>query len=165
MGSQVPISWGSRVETYLDELELIAETIDLVLDNTRVQTQRIASSEVEESTTQLADALKQLEEKVAEREELLRASDAPPNGITLKKKLLSSLHIDDARLALRCEKVAETIELAHTRAISLFVCQYHLADVTGDIVRILSGASSLKTYNPTRADDRGGQGGLFDEAA
>ena len=159
--------WYKRVEAYLDELAEIAETIDLVLDNTRVQTLAVEAGQVDQSTAELRQALARLEDKIAEREDLLRANDAPKNGLTLREKLLSNHHIDDARLAKRCQSVAQAIQQAHQRAVSLFVCQYHLADITGEIVSLLAGASALKTYDGSSTKSKASRkgGGLFDEAA
>ncbi|TWU59846.1 hypothetical protein Poly51_01190 [Rubripirellula tenax] len=161
------MDWTNRVETYLNELEQTAEIIDLILDETRVRTIGVQTDDVSESTRQLKDALADLETKIAEREDLLRDADAPPSGLTLTEKLAGSLRIEDARLASRCRDLAGTIQKTHTRAVSLFVCQYHLADLTTNLVGILSGASRLQTYraiNDTERPSKAG-GGLFDEAA
>ncbi|QDT06204.1 hypothetical protein K227x_46120 [Rubripirellula lacrimiformis] len=160
------MTWSNRVERYLNELEETANTIDLILDQTRVQTVAVQPGQIDESTRQLQAALAVLEEKIAEREELLRDPDAPPSGLTLTKKLMSSLKIEDARLALRCRDLASTIELAHTRAVSLFVCQFHLSNLTTELVQTLTGATAPQTYpspNGEKAPSSGG--GLFDEAA
>lgn len=162
--------WSSRVERYLDELEQCANTIDLILDETRVQAVAVKTGEVDESTRQLQETLATLESKIAERETLLRDADAPPQGLTLVAKLRSSLHVDDERLARRCEQIAGTIEMTHTRAVSLFVCQYHLADLTGSLVRIMTRTDTPQTYNASqtshgKSPGKSSGGGLFDEAA
>lgn len=158
--------WSSRVHDYVQDLALLAETIDLLLDNTRVGTQAVDADQMSKSTAELAASIAQLEDKVGQRETLIRAEDAPTSGLTLREKLLATRHVDDARLAKQCGEVSKAIEMAHTRAISLFVCQYHLAEATGDIVRVLSGASAMKTYDRQAKPNKGdGGGGLFDEAA
>ncbi len=164
------MQWSSRVEHYLNELEECANTIDLVLDETRVHAVAVKPGEVDESTRQLQAALTILETKIAQRDVLLRDDDAPPEGLTLVAKLRSTLHVDDERLARRCETIAGTIEMAHTRAVSLFVCQYHLADLTENLVRVMTRTEKPQTYNasgskqkPSSTGSRGG--GLFDEAA
>jgi hypothetical protein len=164
------MQWSNRVECYLDELEECANTIDLILDETRVHAVAVKGREVDESTRQLQASLTTLETKIAERETLLHDADAPPEGLTLIAKLRSTLHVDDERLARRCEQIAGTIELAHTRAVSLFVCQYHLADLTGNLVRIMTRTDKPQTYKAAgsskKQDPQSSRGGgLFDEAA
>lgn len=162
--------WADRVETYLDELELCANTIDMILDETRVQAVAVEAGKVDQSTLHLQETLATLESKIAEREALLRDPEAPPEGLTLVAKLRSSLHVDDERLARRCQQIAESIEMTHTRAVSLFVCQYNLADLTSNLVRIMTRTDTPQTYSPSQSSpkkfrSKSTGGGLFDEAA
>ncbi len=161
------MNWFERVEAYLDELERTATTIDMILDETRVYTVNVQGGKVSESTRQLQENLVKLEEMIAQRELLLRDPDAPQRGLTLSTKLLGTLRIEDARLAKRCRELSATIEMAHTRAVSLFVCQYHLADLTTDLVLTLTRTSAPQTYQSSataKVPIKGG-GGLFNEAA
>lgn len=161
-------TWTGRVETYVETLDLLSEKIDLILDETRMGTLGAKDQQINESTEQLQVALAEMEEMVASRDVLLRADDAPDDGTTLTEKLKSTFHIDDARLAKRCKEVSEKIKLTHERAMALFVCQFHLADLTNDILKTISGSQTPDTY---KKDSNGsqhrplGQGGLFDEAA
>jgi hypothetical protein len=161
-------TWTGRVEQYVETLDQLADKIDLILDETRVGTLGVKDGKINESTVQLQVALAELEEMVAKRDTLLRDVDAPTDGTTLTEKLKSTFHIDDARLARRCEEVSEKVQLTHQRAMSLFVCQFHLADLTSEILKTISGSAAPDTY---KKDSKGskhrptGQGGLFDEAA
>ncbi|TWU48068.1 hypothetical protein [Rubripirellula reticaptiva] len=161
------MNWSNRVETYLNELEQTANTIDVILDQTRMGTIGVEVTEVNESTRQLAAALEELEGKISQRDDLLRDPDAPSEGLTLSTKLLGSRQIDDARLAKRCRELAVVIEMTHTRAVSLFVCQYHLADLTTDLVRTLTRTGTPQTYQSAKRNEPKSKsgGGLFDEAA
>lgn len=161
--------WNVRVERYLDQLAEVNETIDLILDETRVGTRRVAPEEVDRSRQELTTAIGRLESMLPLREELLRADDAPEHGQTLREKLLSTRHIDDARIAMRCETVSKRLDTTRERAVALFVCQYHLANLGQDLIELLSGAATPKTYEgqlgkpqPRRPDSGGG---LFNEAA
>lgn len=157
-------SWRARVAQYVDELAEVAETIDLILDETRIRTVGLRPDEVDASTEQLMASITDLESMVQRRELLLRDEDAPSAGLSLSEKLLGSRRIEDAQLARRCGEVAEMIATTHQRATALFVCQYHLSEFQRDVLGRLAGASAPQTY------DRSGQkpkpsSGLFNEAA
>lgn len=161
-------SWMTRVESYVDSLGILSEKIDLILDDTRVGTIGVKDQQISESTVQLQLAMAELEEKVAQRESLLSDDDAPAVGTTLTEKLKSTFHIDDARLARRCEEVSKKVQMTHQRAMALFVCQFHLADITSDLLKTISGSTAPDTYKKASkgsAQRPTGQGGLFDEAA
>lgn len=161
-------TWLNRVEHYVETLDQLSERIDLILDETRVGTLGVKDQQISESTVQLQVALAELEEMVAKRDDLLRRADAPVDGTTLTEKLKSTFHIDDARLAKRCEQVSEKVKLTHERAMALFVCQFHLADLTSDILKTISGSQTPDTYQKDSSGSKHrptGQGGLFDEAA
>ena len=168
-------TWNDRVAAYTTEVSEIAETIDLILDETRVHTVGVEAEQINNSTEELQAALEELEEMIARRETLLQDPEAPGapgvsgSGNTLMEKLRSTFNIEDARLAKRCEEVSHQIELTHQRALSLFVCQFHLSDLTNDMLRILSGATGKPTYRRDGSDQSGqgysAGGGLLDEAA
>ncbi len=153
--------WNERVNFYLDQLETATESIDLLLDEMRVSTAQGEPSDVENSTRELSAAIERLAELIQKRESLLLDSDAPEHGTTLVDKLFSTHRVDDARIARRCQKVAVTVENTHHRAMSLFVCQYHLATLSTDLVRILSGERTPPTYAKTQVSHRGG---IFNKA-
>jgi len=160
----ISTAWRDRVNQYVDELAQVAETIDLILDETRIRTVGLRPNEVDASTQQLVAAITDLESMVQRREQLLRDDDAPASGLSLTEKLLGSRRIEDARLARRCGEVAEMIATTHQRATALFVCQYHLSEFQRDVLERLAGASGPQTYG------RAGQkpkpsSGLFNEAA
>ncbi|MBB3207789.1 hypothetical protein FHS27_003616 [Rhodopirellula rubra] len=162
--STVPQSWRERVATYVDEIAQVAETIDLILDETRIRTVGLRPNEVDASTTQLIAAISDLEKMVERREALLRAEDAPTKGLSLSEKLLSTRKIDDARLARRCGEVAEMIATTHQRATALFICQYHLSEFQRDVLQRLTGATAPQTYNRSGQKPKPSSG-LFNEAA
>ncbi|MCC9642544.1 hypothetical protein LOC71_09680 [Rhodopirellula sp. JC740] len=162
-------TWAQRVADYVDELVEITEAMDLILDETRVRTVNLKPDEVDESTQQLAAAITQLEAMVERRDTLLRDPEAPPTGLSLSEKLLSSRRIEDARLARRCGEAAEMIKTTHQRANALFVCQYHLTQFQSEMLDRLAGVASPATYgNPnakTGQQPKRGGGELFNEAA
>ena len=78
--------WPERVRIYVDQIEQIALTIELILDQTQLESSAGDSGKVQESAVDLEQSLIGLEQKVAEREELLRSPDAPANGVNLAEK-------------------------------------------------------------------------------
>lgn len=155
-------TWSQRVSSYLDELLTATETIDLILDTMQLATRNFQLEKIETSTKQLATSIEELAELIKKREILLQDDEAPARGMTLVDKLFSTHEIEDARIAKRCQKVAGTVETTHTRAVSLFVCQYHLTALSTDLVRVLSGERNPPTYAKKQAQHRGG---LFNESA
>lgn len=128
----------------------------------QLATRNVQPDKIDASTKQLATLIEELAELIKKREVLLQDEDAPQRGMTLVDKLFSTQEIEDARIAKRCQKVAGTVETTHTRAVSLFVCQYHLAALSTDLVRLLSGERNPPTYAKKQTQHRGG---LFNEAA
>lgn len=152
--------WVDRVTLYLDELEAATGAIDDILAATMVQTPSAEPDAVDDASSELTEALAQLEVRVAQRETLLQAADVPAKGLTLTQ-VIGELPGQEG-LARRCDQIAEQIAMANQRAVSLFVCQYHLSDLTTDIVRLLSGASCPPTYGHDTQERSGGA--LFNEA-
>ena len=110
---------------------------------------------------------------VAQRESLLCDDDAPQRGASLAEKLRASVDFESHELASRCDLITRSLADSHHRAVSLFVCQFHLAELSNEIVGILSGTLASATYGPqgttsqepgTHARSAGGGGGLFNEA-
>ena len=162
--SETTKPWRERVAEYVDELAEVAETMDLILDETRVRTLGLRTEEVDASTAQLLAAINDLETMVERRDQLIHDPDAPPAGLSLSEKLLYTRKIDDARLARRCGEVAEVIATTHQRATALFVCQYHLSELQRDLLNRLAGATGPQTYGKNGQKPQGGTG-LFNEAA
>ncbi len=157
--------WPERVETYVDQVEQIAITIELILDQIKLESAGGNSGNVQESTTDLEQALVKLEQKIAEREELLRDPDAPVQGATLAEKLAGTGRDQDSQLASRCEQIADLIGSTHYRAISIFVCQFHLAEFSTELVRLMVGASLPATYGAPNECSTPPGGGLFNKSA
>lgn len=155
--------WNSRVHDYLDELQEVADTIDLLLDRSRESTTQGEARQIDASTDELAKEIGRLHTLIAARAELLESPDAPVKGTTLTEKLRRSSNKHDHQLAVRCDQLGETIKTTHHRAISLFVCQYHLANLSSDIVNLISGNTAPVTYGPQQPKASGG--GLLDQAA
>lgn len=173
--------WNERVGDYVDRLAALTEELDDRLDAIRMpplrpdgesgagsgSARRSAAESAADAPAgleELAELVRRLETFVGERETLLAADDAPRQGWTLTEKLLGTRRIDDARLAKRCRETSERIQTTHQRAVSLFVCQFHLANFGNDLLKRLSGAPETTTYGggqPTR----GQGGGLFNDAA
>lgn len=157
--------WPERVENYVDQVEQIAMAIDLILDQIKLESAGGDSGNVQESTTDLEQSLVKLEHKIAEREELLRDPDAPVTGATLAEKLGGTGRDQDAQLSRRCEQIAGLIGSTHHRAISIFVCQFHLAELSTELVRLMVGASLPATYGAPNECSTTPGGGLFNESA
>ncbi len=160
-------SWFDRVESYLDEVEEIAGKIDETLKSTRLETSEFNAVEVERQNVSLMESLALLEMKIAEREQLLQAEDAPQIGVTLTEKIVRSASTQSQGLAERCRAVSAMVSTVNQRAISLFVCQFHLSQLGSDIVRLLAGQTSPPTYQAPNRSEKSSDlgGGLFNEAA
>ena len=158
-------AWPERVGIYVEQVEQIALTIELILDQTQLESSGGDSGKLQESTADLEQSLVKLEQKIAEREELLRDPDAPVRGVTLVEKLRGTGRDQDAQLAGRCEQIAGLIESTHHRAISSFVCQYHLSELSTELVRLMVGASLPATYGASIEANTPPGGGLFNESA
>lgn len=173
--------WNQRVGDYVDRLETLTAELDDRLDSIRMPPLRAGggsdsgngaagrsgtetAAEAPEGLEELAELVRRLETFVGERETLLADDQAPQHGWTLTEKLLGTRQIDDARLAKRCRETSERIRTTHQRAVSLFVCQFHLANFGSDLLKLLSGAPETTTYGGGQPM-RGQGGGLFNDAA
>ena len=158
-------SWEHRVANYLIELESAASEIAQLLDKCRVDTETVSTPEVQANMQALTVQLARLEEMVAHREQLLNEDDAPPQGLSLTDKCKSRLG-EHALLTERCRRVAHSVADVNHRAVSLFVCQYHLAEFGNQLIRLVVGDESTQTYTSDgKQQNQAGGGGLLDEAA
>ncbi len=170
--------WLNRVEAYLDELEVAADRlgrqikqmkVDQVPEprsgsDTRVGIDGSLAVTVNAATDQLSVCLSELESKVAQRELLLRATDAPQVGLTLNEKLDAFRDPRGRGLQQRCELISQMLADINNHALSLFVCQFHLANLTDDVVRLMAGVPEPTTYgNSSKSEALGGN--LFNESA
>jgi len=159
-------SWHDRVKEYVDELEAAAKQIDALLHKCRIDTENVQSDEVQSTMQRLTTQLAALENMVVKREELLESDEAPSRGHTLTEKLQTTRSSEDARLAKRCGDVAHLVADVNHRAISIFICQYHLAEFGNQLIRIVAGEEAKPTYKMDGGkEDHGRGGGLFNEAA
>ncbi len=152
----------TRVESYVDQLQVLVDEVENLLIETKVDSSRQEPTVVKQSTEQLYVRLDDLEQSVAQRDTLLRADDAPQAGITLIEKLT---HSGNSDLADQAKSVAQRIKQCHERSMSVFVCQFHLSNLTTDLVRLLTGAEQTMTYSRGDVEATVPQGGLFNESA
>ena len=155
-------SWTERVERYVDQLDDLVQQLSAVTDQIQVDQSKCDPQVVQAAADDLVGRLDELERKVAERDQLLKADDAPEAGITLVEKLRDSAQ---RPLADRCVVVGDRIADLHHRSIATFVCQYHLSNLTVDLVRLMTGADRPATYGVDEAGPPTPQGGLFNDAA
>ena len=164
-------SWDERVANYVDDLEATATQLQSILDQTRVDATHARGEDVQQSTERLQVFLSELETKIAQRQALLEADDAPKNRqtgaspLSLAEALRSSESSTAIHLAQRCDEISQQIATAHQQALSLFVCQYHLADFSNEMARILAGSEMPVTYSREANPAPQVSGGLFNEAA
>ncbi len=156
--------WTVRVAKYVDDLQKVAETMQLVLDQTQMQSKSGTLEQIAVNRVELVSSVTELEQMVEQRERLLGDAEAPQAGTTLIEKLREAA---ETSLADRCLIVSDTVSSVHQAAISLFVCQFHLANYTAEVLRLLSGHDTPATYR--RSSDGGekqhGGGRIFNDAA
>ena len=165
-------SWCAKVAVYIERLQEGVEALNRLLMEFRPPDVSADVGRIDDATAKLAASVAEMETMVAERESLLCDDDAPHRGASLAEKLRASVDLESHQLASRCDLISEALADSHHRAVSLFVCQFHLAELSTEIVGILSGASRSATYGPqgTTTEDQGmharstGGGGLFNEA-
>ncbi len=170
--------WLNRVEAYIDDLELAADGLARQMKQMKVDQVPAPKTgsemqagidgslavSVNAATERLAACLSELEGKVAQRELLLRAADAPQAGLTLSEKLEGVRDPRGRGLHQRCELISEMMADINNHALSLFVCQFHLANLTDDVVRLMAGVPEPTTYgNSNKPETLGGN--LFNESA
>ncbi len=158
-------SWIHQAADYLDRLQENIETLERLLEKTKVDTTACDQQQVDADTARLRNAAEDLEKRIAEREQLLSAEDAPQGGSTLTEKLRCCKDPQHQRLAGRCEEMSQSMERTNLRAVSLFVCQYQLADLSAEIIRLVSGTPAPPTYGHQSDRSSGGEGIVFNEAA
>ncbi len=170
--------WLNRVEAYIDDLELAADGLARQMKQMKVDQVPAPKTgsemqagidgslavSVNAATERLAACLSELEGKVAQRDLLLRAADAPQAGLTLSEKLEGVRDPRGRGLHQRCELISEMMADINNHALSLFVCQFHLANLTDDVVRLMAGVPEPTTYgNSNKPETLGGN--LFNESA
>ena len=161
-------TWVERVDEYLHALQQCVEKLDESLDNTRMGTTTLNAPQVSDGTHHLSECLKELESLIADRKVLLDADDAPHRGVSLRDVLNRCSDPGAYRLAGRCEKLSRSVDLSRERAVSLFVCQFHLSDLSAHLLALLrSGTDHGSTYQRGTSDvNRNGvSGSVFNKAA
>jgi len=146
--AEFPNEWVDRVSDYLDQLQNCVHKLDESLDEMRTGTARLELAHVDQSHHQLVAALGNLELLIAAREDLIRASDAPASGFTIREILGKQDDIFSQSLSQRCQKLSKDIDSSRQRAVALFVCQFHLADLSDSLLSLLRGTPGrLATYS------------------
>jgi hypothetical protein len=161
-------SWMDRVSQYLDSLQTCVENLNDALDETRVGTTSLNSKQVGQGTDELSACLQDLERLIAERTQLLSADDVPFAGVSLRDILNRCPDPSAAPLADRCAKLSRDVDLSRERAVALFVCQFHLSDLSSHLLALLrSGADHGSTYERGKSDVKrpGIAGSVFNKAA
>ncbi len=134
-----PAAWHQRVATYLDQLQSCIEQLNDSLYEMRAATTSMALPQLETSQHQLVKTLADLESLIAVRQELISAVDAPGPGLSLRDILNGASGSSSDALAARCKTLAEEVELSRERAIAVFVCQFHLSDLSEHLITLLRG--------------------------
>jgi hypothetical protein len=161
-------SWMERVSHYLDSLEACVEALNDTLDETRVGTTSLDGEQVGEGTRRLTLCLQDLERLIGERKELLDAEDVPFAGVSLRDILNRSSDPSASELAKRCGKLSHEVDMSRERAVALFVCQFHLGDLSNHLLAILrSGTDHGSTYERGKLETKraGVAGSIFNKAA
>jgi len=107
--------WMRRVSEYLDSLQSCVETLNEALDETRVGTMTMEALRVSDGSGQLASGLVTLEERIAARQLLLDADDAPIRGVSLRDVLNRCQLSAAPLLADRCHALSREMELCRER--------------------------------------------------
>jgi 16S rRNA G1207 methylase RsmC len=164
----LPLSWHQRVALYLDDLHNCIEQLNEALYAMRAATTDRVLPQLELSQRRLAETLKSLELMISARHELITAGDAPAAGQSLREILKSAGGKDSDELAARCKQLAKEVELSRERAVAVFVCQFHLSDLSGHLLTLLRGVPSPNaTYQQGGAVRRpiAGSGSLLNQSA
>ncbi len=146
--------WAARVSDYLDQLQSCVERLDDALDEMRMGTKRLEISQVDQSHQDLAAALKNLELLIADREDLIHADDAPAQGITIREILGKQDDDFSQSLSQRCMRISKDVDASRERAVTLFVCQFHLADLSQSLLALLRGTPSRQATYDNASDVR-----------
>lgn len=162
--------WLDDVANYLLQLGETASRLEASVQTIRDLTRDGAFGALHEATIGLANEMTEAERLLEQRQRLLQRRDAPAGFRTLTAALRLLSADDDPRssdaaaLANRCEALGTQIDLVREQALALFVCQYHLADTTAHLLRLLlPGSDQSGTYGRTSATAARG-GGLLDKA-
>lgn len=162
--------WLDDVADYLLRLSETASRLEASVQTIRDFTRDGAFGALHEATIGLANEMNEAERLVEQRQHLLQRRDAPAGFRTLTAalRLLSSNDTsraaEAAALADHCETLGGQLDLVREQALALFVCQYHLADTTVHLLRLLLPDSDRSgTYGRTSATVARG-GGLLDKA-
>jgi hypothetical protein len=146
--NNTPSGWTDRVSDYLDQLEICAGRLEEAVDEMRFGSKQIELDHLDQSHQSLATALVDLESLIVAREELIHADDAPGPGISIRNILGSQQDDVSKRLNERCRRVARDLDISRERAVALFVCQFHLAELSQSLLSLFQGGPGhLATYS------------------
>ena len=163
-------AWLDDVADYLLQLSETTARVDASVQTIRDLTSDGAFGALHEATIGLAQEMTETERLVEQRQRLLQRPDAPAGYRTLTAALQQAAADDGPRsaeaaaMAEQCQTLGGQLDLVREQALALFVCQYHLADTTAHLLRLLLPDSDRAgTYSRTPATAPRG-GGLLDKA-
>jgi hypothetical protein len=171
-------NWPDRVRTYLHDLETVAREIDGCLKRLEFSQPSSSPEEIRSFAGDMQTAVGELQKMVARRETLLVDASAPGEGTNLTDKLRRASDPETRSLADQSGRLARNLSSVHERIVAFFVCQFHLAGLTRDLLVIMTGGQPAGTYRSRRGGGNArsgsvvprdapetGRGGLFNEAA
>lgn len=161
------VPWQQRLANYLDHLEICIDRLDQTLQQLPLGSGRGEPQRLEQVHEQLLESLQTLESLIAQRAELIGAADTPAAGDSLQA-ILNGCHGEPAQqLAARCRRVAKRVATSHDESVARFVCQFHLAEVSQDLICLIRGIPGPRqTYGNGQSQPQGGAAGgtLFSES-
>jgi hypothetical protein len=111
---------------------------------------------IDEGIDQLRSAIAGLRESVAERAALLSSQPLSP---PVPRLLHALMRLGEDELAQQCQHVSQRTAMLHSRAITLFVCHFQLAELLQSLIHLIASGSSQ------HIDATALRGGLLDNAA
>ena len=159
-------AWVTAVENYLDQLGRSVERLDTLLSELRLSVMQTPDEKLASSLVAVTETVQRMESLLAGREELLTAANAPAVGSTLREKLIAVANVRAARTAAEAEQLSGRVSTVHGKAMSLFVCGFHLTQWASHMVRVHTQTVNQPTYDRDgRSDQDPRSGGIFEDAA
>ena len=159
-------AWVTAVENYLDQLGRSVERLAGLLSELRLSVMQTPDEKLASSLVAVTETVQRMETLLAGREELLIADNAPAIGNTLREKLRGIANIRAARTAAEAEALGSRVSTVHGKAMSLFVCGFHLTQWASHMVRVHTQTVGQPTYDRDgRSDQDPRSGGIFEDAA
>lgn len=159
--------WLRCIDEYLTQLESVADALDGRFAELRLATLDTDVPEVQQQLTEIATSLGELETLVVRRQHLLGRDDAPGVGATIAEKM-RTLGGDPHAVSMqqRIGRIGAVIGDLRCRADALFVCGFHLHEMTTDFLRTLIGDRTAEVYErggPVTGRVPQSRGGIFSQ--